>query len=264
MEWYWIISFVGVGLVAGLLSGLLGISGGVITVPSLLFLFRQIGLPADSLMHIAVGTSLSSMAFNSFSSMMTHRRRQSIIWEAVLKMAPGLMLGAVGGAFLAGNLGSGFLQIFFGCFECVIGIYFLFPVRPREDLHPLPSWLALSGAALFISGLATILGIGGGLMVTPLLIWFGFRMRKAVGTSSACSFAVCASGAISYLIIGLQSGEVIEDTIGYVHFPSFLTMVLTAPFAAILGAQLHHVLPVRVMRSVFGVALVLAGLALIF
>lgn len=264
MEWYWVVSFIAVGIVAGILSGLLGISGGVITVPSLLFLFRQLGLPPDSLMQVAVGTSLSSMSFNSFSSMMTHHRRKSVIWEAVLKMAPGLVFGALGGAYLAGMLGSNFLQTFFGCFECAIGLYFLFPLRPREDLHPLPTYLTLSGAALFISGLATILGIGGGLMVTPLLVWFGFRMRKAVGTSAACSFLVCASGAMSYLIVGLRSGKVIDDTIGYVHFPAFLIIVLTAPFAAILGAHLHHVLPVRIMRYVFGVALILAGLALIF
>ena len=263
MEWYWIISFVVVGIGAGLLSGLLGISGGVITVPCLLFIFRAAGLPEQHLMHLAVATSLSSMTFNSFASMMAHHRRCGVVWDACLKMLPGLLIGSVGGAAIAGFLPSGFLEVFFGIFEVALGVYFLRAYVQKTDGHPLPSFGMLFGSALLISGLATILGIGGGLLVTPLLVFLGFQMRKAVGTASAASFVVCLVGAISYLVIGLKSGAQIPDTIGYIQFPAFLSIVLTAPFAAVLGAHLTHVLPVKLVRRIFGLALIAAGVMVI-
>ena len=264
MEWYWIVALIGVGIGAGLLSGLLGISGGVVTVPSLLLIFREMGLPSDYLMHVAVGTSLSSMAFNSFSSMMTHHKRKAVVWDAVVKMLVGLFLGAIIGAMIAGQLPSFFLQIFFGVFEILIGLNFLRPLKIKDGSHPLPSFAMLAFASFVISGLSTILGIGGGLMITPLLLWLGFEMRKSIGTASAGSFFVCTVGAISYLFVGLTSGVKIPDCLGFIHFPAFLTIVLTAPFAAVGGAFLTHRLPVGILRKVFGVALIVAGAAVIW
>ncbi len=263
MEWYWIVSFVAVGLGAGLLSGLLGISGGVIAVPSLLFIFRAAGLPPEHLMHLAVATSLSSMTFNSFSSMMAHHKRGGVVWDACLKMLPGLVLGSMLGATVAGFLPSGFLEVFFGFFECVLGLYFLRAFKQKTDNHPLPSFFILFGAAFLISGFATILGIGGGLLIAPLMVFVGFQMKKAVGTAAASSFVVCLIGAISYLVLGLKSGAEIPDAIGYIQFPAFLSIVLTAPFAAILGAHLTHVMPVMLVRRIFGLALIFAGLLVI-
>ncbi|HPE84775.1 MAG TPA: sulfite exporter TauE/SafE family protein [Chlamydiales bacterium] len=264
MEWYWIICLIAVGIVAGLLSGLIGISGGVIAVPSLLFILRYSGMPEEHLMHVAVSTSLSSMTFNSFSSMMAHHRRHGVVWDATLKMLPGLLLGSAAGALIAGLLASGVLEVVFGVFECALGLYFLRALKQKEDCHPLPSFALLCAAAFLISGIATILGIGGGLLVTPLLVFMGFKMRKAVGTAAASSFVVCLAGAISYLVLGLKSGDIIPDCIGFIHFPAFFCIILTAPFAAILGAYLTHTLPVNVIRRIFGLALILAGIAVIW
>lgn len=262
MEWYWLLSFVAIGMGAGFLSGLIGISGGIVTVPSLLAVFRSMGMPDDVVMHIAIGTSLSAMTFNSFSSMMAHNRRESVIWEAVLKMLPGLLLGVGVGALIADHLSSSFLQRFFGIFELAIGLYFLFPMKAKDG-EIIPSWYVMSGAMFLISGISSMLGIGGGLMVTPLLIFLGFHMRKSVGTASATSFFVCLIGAIGYLALGLTSGTDIEDCIGFIHFPAFLSIMLIAPFSAILGAHLAHELPVKYLKRFFGIALMIAGLILL-
>ena len=203
MEWYWIISFVAIGLGAGLLSGLLGIAGGIVTVPCLLLVFKAMGFPPEYLMHVAVGTALSAMSFNSFASMMAHNRKGGVIWEAVMKMLPGLILGVVAGSYLADHLSSGFLQRLFGGFELLVGLYFMWPLKAKEE-GIVPSWIALSGCMLVISGLSAMLGIGGGLMVTPLLVFLGFHLRKSIGTAAATSFFVCVFGAVSYLILGLD------------------------------------------------------------
>lgn len=263
MEWYWIVSFIAVGLGAGLLSGLLGIAGGIITVPCFLLIFKAMGLPSEYLMHVAVGTSLSAMSFNSFASMLAHHRRGGVIWEAITKMFPGMVLGVGLGSFIAGLLSSGFLQDFFGGFEVLVGLYFLCPFKAKDE-GVIPSWWVLSGCLLVISGLSAMLGIGGGLMVTPLLVFLGFDMRKSIGTAAAASFLVCVFGAISYLVLGLTSGVHINDCIGYIHFPAFLIVSLSAPFAAVIGAYLTHKLSVKLLRKVFGVALILAGVALLW
>lgn len=263
MEWYWIVSFVAVGLGAGLLSGLLGISGGIVTVPCLLLIFKEMGLSEEYLMHMAVGTSLSAMSFNSFASMLAHHRRGGIIWEAIGKMLPGLLVGVGLGSFIADLLSSGFLQSFFGGFELLVGLYFLWPVKARDE-GVVPSWWTLSGCMLVVSGLSTMLGIGGGLVVTPLLVFLGFDMRKSIGTAAGASFLVCVFGAVSYLVLGLTSGVHLEDCIGYIHFPSFLIISLSAPFAAVIGAYLTHQLSVKLLRKIFGIALIVAGVALLW
>lgn len=264
MEWQWILSFVLIGLFAGVFSGLLGISGGVIAVPSLLFVFRSLDIPSEYTMHVAVATSLSSMTFNSFTSMLAHQKKHAIVWDAALKMLPGLLVGSVSGAWFAKLLPSQMLVLIFGLFEICLGAYFMRAKKQNEEEHVLPSGLFLCATGFLIGGFATILGIGGGLLLTPLLVFLGFKMRKAVGTSASASFVVCFVGAISYLVLGLRSGEILPNCIGFIQFPAFLSIILTAPFAAIVGAHLTHELPVKLVKRIFGLVLMIAGVALLW
>lgn len=90
-----------VGVGAGLIGGLLGISGGLVTVPSLLFIFTYMGFPPDYVMHSAIGTSLASMVINALSSTVAHNQQGGVIWPLVKKLIPGLILGSILGAFIA-------------------------------------------------------------------------------------------------------------------------------------------------------------------
>ncbi len=73
-----LISYALVGIVAGLLGGLLGIGGGLVTVPALLFIFQQMNFPPDHLMQLAVGTSLGAMVFTSASSAWSHHLMKGV------------------------------------------------------------------------------------------------------------------------------------------------------------------------------------------
>ena len=98
------------GVFAGLVGGLLGLGGGILIVPALLFLFMWQGLPADILMHLAVATSLFTIVFTSVSSSYTHHKHQAVLWPKMFLLTPGIILGAVTGAIIADHLSSDILR----------------------------------------------------------------------------------------------------------------------------------------------------------
>ena len=87
------------GVIAGLLAGLLGIGGGLVIVPILVYMFNLQGFPAEHIMHIALGTSLASIMFTSFSSAMSHHKHGAVKWDIVKKVTVGIILGTWTGSF---------------------------------------------------------------------------------------------------------------------------------------------------------------------
>ena len=122
------------GLLAGLLSGLLGIGGGIVVVPALAYIFMNQGLiPADYIMQSAVGTSLAIMVLTSQVSVMAHNRQGRILWSIYKKMAVGIALGSVGGAILADFLHSDILHILFGLFLLIISFHMFFSRKSKSE-----------------------------------------------------------------------------------------------------------------------------------
>jgi len=173
------------GVIAGLVGGLLGLGGGILIVPALLFLFIWQGLTADILMHLAVATSLFTIVFTSISSSYAHHKHQAVLWSQVFLLTPGIIVGAVLGALLVDHVSSDILRRLFGIFEILIACQIGFSVKPTAQ-RSLPGRNGMLIAGGGIGTLSTILGIGGGTLTVPFLIWCRVNMRKAVATSSAC------------------------------------------------------------------------------
>ncbi|MEE4381415.1 MAG: sulfite exporter TauE/SafE family protein, partial [Pseudomonadales bacterium] len=104
------------GLVAGFLGGLLGIGGGVVIVPALLFLFDRHGLGGDLVTPMAVATSLSTIVFTSLAAARAQLRRGAVEWSLVRRWTPGLLLGSAVAGPLAARLPGVALQGFLGLF----------------------------------------------------------------------------------------------------------------------------------------------------
>lgn len=258
-----IFSFGIVGILAGILSGLLGIGGGIVTIPCLVFLFTYLGLPPQSIMHLAIGTSLAAMVFNTLSGSYTHHKKGAVLFSIVKPMSLGILVGAVVGALIASFLSSKFLQIFFGVFEILLGTRFFLPDSKASKEHSIPSFWPLSGISALVTAFSTILGIGGGMVNVPILTHFGVPVKKAIGTSSALSFLISFCGAISFLLLGMR-GTHMPDSLGYLYIPAFLMISIVSFFAAPYGARLAHRLPTHIMKKVFAVVLIAAGLSIIF
>jgi hypothetical protein len=248
------------GAVAGVLAGMLGIGGGLIIVPALIVAIGW--LPADSLMQVAVATSLATIIFTSLSSAAAHHRRGGVQWREAAWLTPGIVAGAAAGAAAAAYMTTDTLRIVFGIFECLVGIHLLRELAPRLRTVTPASWILVVAGGV-IGGLSTILGIGGGVMTVPFLIWSGVDMRRSVATSSVCGVPIALAGTGAMIIAGWHVEGLPAGSTGYVYWPAALSIAVTSMLFAPLGAHLTHMLPVRILRRAFAGLLVVIGIRML-
>ncbi len=247
-----------VGATAGLLAGLLGIGGGMVIVPMLLFGFSFQGFSPDILMHMALGTSLASIVFTSVSSFYSHHRRGSVQWEIVRRITPGLLLGSFLGASLASKLPSMFLKIFFVAFLFFMAVKIFRGGNPKPH-RQVPGYAGLFAAGNIIGSISSFAGMGGGSLSVPFMLWCNVPIHNAIGTSAAIGFPIAVSGALGYLANGLSLENLPPLTLGYIYIPALVSIVSCSVLAAPLGVRLAHRLPVEKLRLVFAIFLVVVA-----
>ena len=253
-----LIAYLSTGAIAGLMAGLLGIGGGLVIVPALALLFASQGFAGDTLMHFAVGTSLATIVPTSISSLLAHHRRGSVVWPAVRGMAPGILLGALGGAWLARQVSSPGLAVFFGVFEILVAIQLLAGRQPAAH-RALPGVAGLGMAGLVIGVISALLGIGGGTLTVPFLLWNRVDIRPAVGTAATCGLPIALAGATGFVLAGAAAGSQPGWSSGFVYWPAVAGIVLASVPLAPLGARLAHRLPRRELQRIFALFLVIVG-----
>ena len=256
-----IIIYLLLGSVAGLLAGLLGVGGGLVIVPVLSIVFQMQGFNTETIMHLALGTSLASIVFTSISAVLAHQRRGAVVWSIVYGLASGMLLGALSGALLADSISSDQLKLLLALFEFVIAIYMIAGAPAiQRGIQATARWLELFLVGNLIGLVSALLGIGGGTMTVPYLCWRGRDIRQAVAVSSACGMPIALAGATGYLFVGLDSGTLPAMATGYIYWPALLGIVAASLFFAPLGARLAHHLPVLLLKRVFGVVLLLIAI----
>lgn len=251
------------GALAGLVAGLLGVGGGIVIVPVLVLLFQAQGFSEINIMHLALGTSLATIAVTSISSVIAHHRLGSLNWRLVLWLSPGLIIGAVLGAFLADKVASGTLQRLFGLFEMAVALYMFFGARfSSASARPIAA-PELVAAGSVVGTLSAMLGIGGGTMTVPYLTWRGRVMQEAVAVSSACGFPIAVAGGLGYLLAGLNALSLPPLATGYIYWPAFVGISCASLLLAPQGARLAHRLPVAQLKRLFALILLLIGAAML-
>ncbi|HET6604690.1 MAG TPA: sulfite exporter TauE/SafE family protein [Xanthomonadaceae bacterium] len=254
--------FLALGLVAGLLAGLLGIGGGLVIVVVLAWLLPRMGVPPEAAMHAALATALASIVFTAMASARAHHLRGSVLWPSVWRLVPGLLAGGVLGGLLATQLEGIVLRALVSvyCFVAAVQIGFGSArhggARPDAPRSP---WLAPAGVG--IGAVSALVGIGGGSMTVPLLVYLGIPPVRAVGTSSACGVAIGLASAAAYALFG-PAGALPEGGLGYVYVPAAVGIALASILAAPYGTRLAHVLSGPALRRVFAVFLVVVGASL--
>jgi uncharacterized membrane protein YfcA len=251
------------GLFAGITAGLLGLGGGVIIVPVLVWLFHTtIPVPADSLMHIAVGTSLATIVVTSASSIISHHRRGAVLWSAAQKLAPGLVVGTLVGSILAAALPSDTLKIIFGLFLLVVAAQMSFGAQPSPH-RQLPNRREALFAGSGIGVLSALVGIGGGSLTVPFLTWCNVSIRNAVATSAACGFPIALSGTLGFIFTGWHLNDTLNWNSGYIYWPAFIAIVPTSLLFAPVGAKLAHSIPLTALKKIFALFLVIVALEML-
>ncbi|MCK4742197.1 MAG: sulfite exporter TauE/SafE family protein [Sulfuriflexus sp.] len=259
LEWA---SYLLLGAFAGTMAGLLGVGGGLIIVPVLVFIFTGHQFPVESIVHIAVGTSLASIVMTSISSTWAHQQHAAVLWPVFWQLTPGIILGVFIGAVIADFMNANSLRTFFGVFELLVAAQMAMNIKPAAH-RQLPNWQGTASAGSGIGIISSIVGIGGGTLTVPFLIWCNTNMHKAIATSAACGLPIAVAGAIAYTLTGLNEANLPEGAMGYIYWPAFTGIIITSILFAPLGARLAHRLPVAVLKKVFAVLLAVLGLRML-
>jgi uncharacterized membrane protein YfcA len=260
IEW---LLYPALGAVAGVLAGLLGVGGGLVLVGALAWLLPLQGVPAEHAMHAALATSLASILVTGASSARSHHKRGSVLWTSVAWLLPGLLLGAWLGSRRATRLDGDALRwgVSGFCLLMAAQLFAQWP-RPRERAvdAPAPRGPALSGAGGLIGAVSALVGIGGGSMTVPLLIWRGVAPVRAVGTSSACGVGIALASAAGYAAHA-PAQAMPAGSVGYVFLPAAIGIGLASVLAAPLGVRIAHRVQPGTLRRIFAGFLLLMAWA---
>jgi len=257
VEWWW--AYLAIGAAVGFLAGLLGIGGGMVLVPMLVFVFTAKGFPTEHLMHFALGTAMATVAFTSLSSVRAHHQHAGVDWAVARAMAPGIVVGSLVAALAAGFVPTRPLAAFFTAFMFYASAQMFFESRPVST-RGLPGPAGLFSVGAGIGAVSSILAAGGAFLSIPFLLRCNVSLKRAIGTAAANGFPIALAGTVGYVAHGLRVPDLPTGSLGFVYLPALALVVAASMPLAPLGARLAHRLPVRRLRMVF--SLMLLALAL--
>lgn len=251
--------YLATGLFTGLLSGLLGIGGGLIIVPVLSSIFLHLGFPAAFNMQMALGTSLAVIMLTSIASSRAHHHHRNVDWEIVKKVALGIMLGAFLGSLVAAKFDASWLKALFVIYVFSVAIQILSNYAPNPT-RVLPDRIGLNLVGLCIGCVSSFVGIGGGTLSVPFLINCNIATKRAIGTSSAIGLPIAVAGAIGYWLAGLQVLNLPSPSLGFIYLPAFMIIAISSLISAPIGALLVQKLSVKKLKQLFALLLIVVGL----
>ena len=254
-----ILLFLSTGAFVGLLAGMLGVGGGLIVVPILLYVLPIVGIPPELVTHMAIATSLCTIVITSASSVRAHNRHGSVIWWVFKAMTPGVILGGLGGTILAHYLPSRSLKAIFGIFALLLAVQMFFKFKPSPQRKE-PGKKTLFAAGSIIGCFSTLVGIGGGSITVPYLTYWNTQMSRAVGTSSAIGLPLSIAGTLGFIISGWNEPMRPSFSLGFVYLPAFLGIVMISSFTAPFGVRISQKISGKLLSRLFAGFLIVVGL----
>lgn len=258
----WLLAFIALGLFNGVLAGLLGIGGGMIIVPAMLWLAPKLGVAQDHVMHVALGTSMATICFIAISSARSHHKRGSVSVPLLKVLIPGIAIGGLIGAVLANFMNTEWLAWVFSIFAMLVGIKMLTGATPQAKGERTLSHQRLP-AGVFMGVISSLVGIGGGSVVVPYLLYHKEKLVTAIGTAAACGLPLAVTATIGYIITGWNIEQLPAYHLGYVYWPAMIAIALGSVVTAPVGAYLAHKLPTKVIKQIFAVLLIIVAIKII-
>jgi uncharacterized membrane protein YfcA len=265
----WLVAL-SVGLLAGAISGLVGIGGGAVMVPFLYFFLAHPEISGSLIQQsdqavVAHATSLLVIVPISIRGAWLYHREGLVEWNAVWRMGIASVLTAMLGARVAVLLPGEALKLAFGVFLVIIATRLAFAKKrdgdgPEEGAGISTGRALVGGAA--VGFFSALLGVGGGLVAIPVLIyWLGVPIRKVTATSLALITFTAVMGVLSYAVSGAFTAP--GSALTYFHLPAALALVLGAILAVPVGTRLQLSMPAHRLRPMFALVFFLLGLRII-
>ncbi len=239
-----------IGLSAGLLSGMFGVGGGVLTTPALRLL-----LDAPAL--IAVGTPLPVIIPTAAAGAYAYSRRGLADVRSGLSIGAWGAVASVGGAYLSDLVGGSIVMlataglILFMAGDMISQALGRKTTQPRITEHHPRRGLALVVLGVITGLYSGFLGLGGGFVLVPLLArWFDYPIKRAIGTSLVCIAVLAVPGSITHLVLG------------HVDINLAVALMVGVVPGALIGARLTSVASERAIQIGFAALLVVTGVML--
>lgn len=234
---------IAIGVVAGMLSGLFGVGGGIVMTPGL-----QVVLGAAPI--VALATPLPVILPTALTGALTYRKAGELDQRAAAWMIGPGVLASVAGALLTKFVDTHLLLVITAALLAYQAMGILRGSRGRRgpSFEATPSmYIGIGLLAGFVSGL---LGIGGGLVMVPMLAgWLGMPLKRALGTSLLAIVALVIPGTITHAWLG------------HIDWALFLVVTVGAVPGARIGASIALGTHERTLRMMVGSFLLLVALA---
>lgn len=258
-------------MLAGILSGIFGVGGGIVIVPALISVYAFVGFDSPYLVHIAIATSLFTIIFTSLSSSHKHFSHGNVEWHAAVIIGLASAVTVYIFSKVALMLSGEVLEKAFSFVLILVAVKMLLDKKGKDEPHdhhkkPLVynKWLCL-GIGIVSGAIAAFSGLGGGVFVIPLMHYLmKFPFKKAIGTSSAAILFTAVAGVISYFINMPAGSNNIPYSFGMVDTLSALPIIAASiPFArlgVVINKKTHH----YVLTKLFAGFMLLVSLKMIF
>ena len=261
-----LLALFGVGLLVGFAAGLIGIGGGVLIVPFLYFFYARpewAGFALPAVLHVAVAhaTSLFVIVPTAVGGTVSFHRAQLIEWRVALPVAFASLVGGVLGAQAAILLPAAVLKFGFGVFLVISGVQ-LVTGRSQAAERPInTNVIATSATGLVVGALSGMMGVGGGILALPLLLYLlHVEMRRAAATSLAIIGFAGLAGAATYAISGAGVAGRAPFSLGYIHLGAALPILLGSLISVHWGTRVNQRTNIRVLRYLFAAVFLLLGI----
>ena len=246
---------------AGFMAGLLGVGGGIVMVPALYYAFTVLDFDIVTRMHLSVGTSLAIIIPTSIISTMTHKEYDAVDFKMVRSFGVFILAGVIGGTFLAVNLKTPALVLFFSIFALMVGLFFIFLREKLVDNPKQISAIVKNISGVIIGFISVPLGIGGGSFMVPFMRTFGYDIRKSIGTAAAVGFLIAVTGTVTMI----TGGKIIDNvntpySVGYINLLGFAVFVPVTMVMARIGAKVVHKIDKKLLSKIFGIFLILVSI----
>lgn len=242
----------GLGLLTGFLSGLLGIGGGIVMAPLLLYVPPLVGLEPLSMRTVAGLTIVQGLAA-CISGGLTHRRFDFVSRRLVLSMGTSIFAAAAVGGAAARFVSDQLLLAVFGALAAAAAILMLLPMR-RDSEQPDVRELEFHRSRAVVSAtgvglLGGLVGQGGSFILIPLMTTLvHVPTRIAIGSN------------LAIVLLSTTAAFLGKALTGQIEWLLAAPLVLTVMPATYLGSRVSHRLPVASLRRVLAILIAAAAI----
>jgi uncharacterized membrane protein YfcA len=247
------------GLFTGFLAGVLGIGGGMLTVPFVTYILTERGVSADLAVKMAIATSMAAIIFISLSNVRAQHKRGAIRWDVFKNISPGIVIGSLITSVGLFNLLKGqWLAVFFGLFISYSATKMLIAKKPVAT-KIMPSATRQSAVGILIGMLSGLVGAGGAFISVPYMTARNIPIHNAIATSAALGMPLAFMNTIGFVYTGWEIASLPAGSLGFVYMPALVVLATASSITAPIGVRVSHHLPMLTLKR--GFACILYALA---